>query len=74
MMERMGWTEGRGLGSKQSGMTSHVAVRNKRDNLGIGASSKDVDFNWLETQDTFNALLKDLNGACGTQGGAMSTR
>jgi hypothetical protein len=38
-----------------------------------GAASTDVDFNWLQTQDTFNTLLKDLNKACGSENGAIPT-
>jgi len=73
MLEKMGWSEGAGLGANNDGRTDHVKVRNKRNNLGIGASQKDVDFNWLQTQDTFSTLLKDLNKACGTENGAMPT-
>ena len=32
---------------------------------------QDVDYAWLQTQDSFNSLLKDLNEACGTVDGAM---
>ena len=39
-------------------------VRKKNNTLGIGAENTDMDYNWLETQDTFNSLLKDLNSAC----------
>merc|ERR1719272_1531129 len=73
MLEKMGWSEGSGLGASMTGRTEHVKVKNKRNNLGIGASQTDVNFNWLQTQDTFNTLLKDLNKACGTENGAMPT-
>ena len=34
MLERMGWTEGRGLGSKEDGQSEHVQVAKKSDTLG----------------------------------------
>lgn len=40
MLEKMGWTEGSGLGAKGNGTTSHVKVRRKNDALGVGASNK----------------------------------
>jgi hypothetical protein len=33
--------------------------------------SQDVDYAWLQTQDNFNSLLKDLNEACGTADGSI---
>lgn len=71
MLEKMGWSDGTGLGARGNGITSHVKVRTKNNTLGVGASNKDVDYAWLETQDTFNSLLKDLNEACGTADGSM---
>ena len=34
MLERMGWSEGRGLGSKEDGKSEHVRVAKKSDTLG----------------------------------------
>lgn len=34
MLERMGWAEGRGLGSKEDGRNEHVRVAKKSDTLG----------------------------------------
>lgn len=73
MLEKMGWSDGKGLGMNLDGGTDHVKVKTKNNTLGIGASSQDVDYNWLQTQDTFNTLLKDLNQACGSSEGAMPT-
>jgi G-patch domain len=39
MMEKMGWTEGKGLGANEDGKTAHVRVRKKATNSGIGAGS-----------------------------------
>ncbi|KAI8819545.1 uncharacterized protein EV422DRAFT_568516 [Fimicolochytrium jonesii] len=60
MMEKMGWTEGKGLGANEDGHTDHVKVRLKENNLGIGADRRTVD-NWLDNNSAFDALLKGLN-------------
>eukprot|EP00038_Savillea_parva_P002030 m.109926 g.109926 ORF g.109926 m.109926 type:complete len:347 (+) comp10702_c0_seq2:78-1118(+) len=71
MLEKMGWSDGNGLGKKGNGITSHIKVRTKNNALGVGASNRDVDYAWLDTQDTFNSLLKDLNEACGCADGSI---
>jgi hypothetical protein len=37
MLEKMGWAEGKGLGAKEDGITTHIRVKKRED--GIGASS-----------------------------------
>jgi hypothetical protein len=39
MLQQMGWKEGRGLGKKEDGATSHVRVDKRADALGLGAQS-----------------------------------
>ena len=34
MLQRMGWEEGKGLGSKEEGLKEHIKVSVKRDNSG----------------------------------------
>ena len=34
MLEKMGWTDGKGLGADESGETSHVKVKKRAVNLG----------------------------------------
>lgn len=34
MLEKMGWEDGKGLGSKQNGSTSHVKIKKRKQNLG----------------------------------------
>ncbi|KAJ3021871.1 PIN2/TERF1-interacting telomerase inhibitor 1 [Thoreauomyces humboldtii] len=59
MMEKMGWAEGKGLGANEDGTKSHVKVRMKENNLGVGADRRTVD-NWLDNNSAFDALLKGL--------------
>ena len=34
MLEKMGWTDGKGLGADESGETAHIKVKKRAANLG----------------------------------------
>merc|ERR1712110_264311 len=60
MLKNMGWSEGRGLGAKKDGSTTHIAINKKNSNAGVGEASASND-NWLKGAFEFNSLLKRLN-------------
>jgi len=60
MLEKMGWSQGKGLGAMEDGAKEQIKVWKKNDNLGIGATKKTVD-NWLENTFAFSDLLQNLN-------------
>ncbi len=60
MLQKMGWSEGSGLGTNGEGLVDHVKVQMKADNLGIGADRRNVD-NWLDNSSAFDTLLQNLN-------------
>jgi len=60
MLTKMGWSEGKGLGQKLSGSTSHIRVNKIGSSAGLG-SKKSHDDDWISHQDDFNALLSSLN-------------
>eukprot|EP00794_Sanderia_malayensis_P016726 gene16726-18420_t len=60
LMSKMGWSEGKGLGANEDGEVSHVKVKNRRENLGLGSTTNHSE-NWLAHQDDFNSLLANLN-------------
>ncbi|XP_028997215.1 PIN2/TERF1-interacting telomerase inhibitor 1 isoform X2 [Betta splendens] len=60
MLERMGWSKGKGLGRSEQGSTDHIKVKVKNDNYGLGANASYED-NWIAHQDDFNDLLAQLN-------------
>ncbi|XP_060106000.1 PIN2/TERF1-interacting telomerase inhibitor 1 [Heteronotia binoei] len=64
MLEKMGWSKGKGLGAQEQGKTEHIKVQVKNNNLGLGASINHED-NWIAHQDDFNQLLADLNNCHG---------
>ncbi|CAB9514388.1 PIN2/TERF1-interacting telomerase inhibitor 1 [Seminavis robusta] len=39
-LEKMGWSEGTGLGKKRNGITSHIKVKRRKEHLGVGGSEK----------------------------------
>ncbi|KAJ1957501.1 hypothetical protein IWQ62_005072 [Dispira parvispora] len=60
LLQKMGWKEGKGLGAKEDGITKHLGVAKKRDNLGVGADHNTAE-NWLENTTGYSALLERLN-------------
>nr|XP_020472947.1 PIN2/TERF1-interacting telomerase inhibitor 1 isoform X1 [Monopterus albus] len=64
MLERMGWSKGKGLGRSEQGATDHIKVKVKSNSLGLGANTSYED-NWIAHQDDFNELLAQLNSCHG---------
>ncbi|XP_029984970.1 PIN2/TERF1-interacting telomerase inhibitor 1 isoform X2 [Sphaeramia orbicularis] len=64
MLERMGWSKGKGLGKSEQGATDHIKVKLKNNSLGLGANVSHED-NWIAHQDDFNELLAQLNNCHG---------
>ncbi|KAJ8355426.1 hypothetical protein SKAU_G00182200 [Synaphobranchus kaupii] len=64
MLERMGWSKGKGLGKSEQGGTEHIKVKVKNNNLGLGTAANHED-NWIAHQDDFNQLLAELNSCHG---------
>ncbi|XP_072162807.1 uncharacterized protein [Diadema setosum] len=60
LMEKMGWSKGKGLGVKEDGQLSHIKVSLKNNTLGVGCKASQED-NWIAHQDDFNDLLSSLN-------------
>ncbi|XP_030036405.2 PIN2/TERF1-interacting telomerase inhibitor 1 [Manduca sexta] len=59
MLEKMGWSSGKGLGAKENGMVDHVVARFKNDEKGLGYEDKNDQ--WTKHEDDFNALLANLS-------------
>ncbi|CAN9507400.1 unnamed protein product [Ophioblennius macclurei] len=64
MLERMGWSKGKGLGRTEQGATDHIKVKLKNDSYGLGANASHED-KWIAHQDDFNELLAQLNNCHG---------
>ncbi|XP_069831914.1 PIN2/TERF1-interacting telomerase inhibitor 1 [Dendropsophus ebraccatus] len=71
MLEKMGWSKGKGLGAQEQGSTEHIKVQVKNNTLGLGASNNHED-NWIAHQDDYNQLLAELNSHHGTGSAASS--
>ncbi|NXG91735.1 PINX1 inhibitor, partial [Stercorarius parasiticus] len=71
MLEKMGWSKGKGLGAQEQGNTEHIKVQVKNNTLGLGATISYKD-NWIAHQDDFNQLLAELND-CHGQGETESS-
>lgn len=71
MLEKMGWSKGKGLGAQEQGSTEHIKVQVKNNTLGLGAANNHED-NWIAHQDDFNQLLAELNSCHGTGSAASS--
>ncbi|XP_047429987.1 PIN2/TERF1-interacting telomerase inhibitor 1 [Mugil cephalus] len=64
MLERMGWSKGKGLGRSEQGSTEHIKVKLKNNSYGLGANTSHED-SWIAHQDDFNDLLAQLNNCHG---------
>ncbi|XP_056284560.1 PIN2/TERF1-interacting telomerase inhibitor 1 [Pseudoliparis swirei] len=69
MMERMGWSKGKGLGRSETGPTEAIIVKRKNDRNGLGRGASQED-NWISHQDDFNELLAELNNCHGQNNSA----
>ncbi|XP_013166022.1 PREDICTED: PIN2/TERF1-interacting telomerase inhibitor 1-like [Papilio xuthus] len=61
MLEKMGWTSGKGLGANENGIVEHVVARYKNDEKGLGFEDKNDQ--WTKHEDDFNSLLANLSNA-----------
>jgi len=60
MLEKMGWLEGKGLGSSQQGISNPIKLRANGGSKGLGHSGSSDDA-WTVHNDDFAALLTALN-------------
>lgn len=75
MLQKMGWTEGKGLGKNEDGMAEHVKVAKKSNNLGLGAKSDSTGAeSWASTAISFNGVLEALGKAYGSAATRQSSQ
>lgn len=61
MLEKMGWSKGKGLGTNEDGEQNFIRVSHKTDQKGIGF--QDRDDQWTGHENQFNTLLESLNNS-----------
>eukprot|EP00029_Vermamoeba_vermiformis_P002945 TRINITY_DN13312_c0_g1_i1.p1 TRINITY_DN13312_c0_g1~~TRINITY_DN13312_c0_g1_i1.p1 ORF type:complete len:321 (-),score=43.90 TRINITY_DN13312_c0_g1_i1:1-930(-) len=59
MLLKMGWSDGKGLGANEDGLTTYVKVDKRQDNRGIGAEQKSET--WVHSGSDFEKVLKNLS-------------
>ena len=42
-LEKMGWSEGTGLGKKRDGMVTHIRTKKREESVGLGGEKKIVE-------------------------------
>lgn len=60
-MAKMGWTEGTGLGKNRSGIVSHIKVRKREDEMGLGVEKAAIFEAGNTWQDSVGATLARLS-------------
>mmetsp|Transcript_14414 Transcript_14414/g.36496 ORF Transcript_14414/g.36496 Transcript_14414/m.36496 type:complete len:677 (+) Transcript_14414:125-2155(+) len=67
MLLKMGWTEGRGAGKNEDGISSHIKVKKRTDRAALGAED-DTSGNsaFIKQIDNFSAVLANLNASHGS--------
>jgi len=71
MLEKMGWTEGKGIGKRNVNTTALRAVK-RQEGLGIGAK-RQTEGGPSESTGTFAAVLANLKAHHGTANGSSSS-
>lgn len=61
MLEKMGWSKGKGLGANLDGQLEFIKVSHKGDQKGVGF--KDRDDQWTTHESNFNSLLSSFQSA-----------
>lgn len=59
MLQKMGWTPGKGLGVNEDGETKHLPVAVKLDNTGVGAK-QGYDDSWQVSIRDYKQVLGQL--------------
>eukprot|EP00937_MAST-01D_sp_MAST-1D-sp2_P005233 g5233.t1 len=57
MLEKMGWSKGKGLGKEEQGMSDHIKVKKREEAVGLGADEPEkMDDQWWH--DVYNRAVK----------------
>lgn len=59
LMEKFGWSKGKGLGREEQGMTDCIKVLTKDNKKGIGFKGSDDE--WIKHYEGFESVLANLN-------------
>lgn len=59
LMKKMGW-KGKGIGLNETGRSQNIRAEMRPNLLGLGSSNDYAD-TWMNQQDTYRALLQNLN-------------
>jgi Pin2-interacting protein X1 len=66
MLQKMGWTEEKGLGKDDQGLINNVKVTKKVDGHGLGMTSDGSgNSSWASTATSFNDVLQLLQSSYG---------
>ena len=61
MLKKMGWKEGEGIGKNLQGNASHVVVKRRVQNMGLGGETVSNDVAYKASAQGFAAILGNLN-------------
>jgi G-patch domain len=69
LLQKMGWSEGQGLGRNQQGSSNALRAVRRAEGLGIGATHDSAGTEgWSATNDSFASVLQNLQSAHGPSG------
>ena len=71
MLAKFGWTEGKGLGRQENGMVDHIRVKQRADQLGLGAQEREVTA-WAPPPDAIAAASKAAKKAASKEAKAKA--
>ena len=68
MLQKMGWSEDKGLGKNETGAVAAVKLKKREDGAGLGVEKMTDGAGakgWSETATSFNSVLDTLKGVYG---------
>ncbi len=60
-LKKLGWQEGKGLGSREQGITEHVKVKRLAEGKGLGGDRERTSDRWVANVTGFASVLHKLN-------------
>jgi len=77
MLQKMGWSEDKGLGKNESGAVDAIKLKKRDDGVGLGVEKMTDGAGargWSQTANGFNSVLESLKATYGSSSGKKAKK